>query len=152
MAVAKPQLAIAGLKTQEEAAAEAADCAMRRDRRGVLRARAMAAIGRLARERQFAVCAEELDADDKAFGGGKGVGASTLRACVEGTERNYFRLDWLFWFLEESDELASVLMEAIGLPQKDPKEELQDLRDIVRAELPKQAERMIRKAAEPRRR
>lgn len=152
MSAAKPQLAISGLKTQAEADAETEDRAARRDRRGVLRARAMAAIAKLARERQFAVCAEELDADDKSWGGGKGVGASTLRSCVEGTERNYFRLDWLFWFLEESDELASVLMEAIGLPQKDPKEELQDLRDLVRAELPKQADRIIRKAAEPRRR
>lgn len=153
MAVAKQQLAIVGLKTQEEADAEAALEAADRERRGIMRHRLMAAIRDFARLRQQNVCATELDKDDSVFGGGKGVSASAFRACLEGTERNYFRLDWLFWFVDESDEVADLIVEIgkRGLSQKTPEEELQDLRDLVRQEMPKQADKLIRKAAAPKR-
>lgn len=161
MAVAKSQLPIEGLKTQAEAAAEANAAETQRERRAELRLRLLNAIKRHARLIEYTRCAEAIDADaavfrgDKEGGdstGNKGVSASLFRSCLESSERNYFRLDWLFWFIDESEDVRSVLIEAIGLPEKDPKEELQDLRDLVRSEMPKQADRIIRKAAEPRRR
>lgn len=147
MLVAKPQLSIAGLKTQEEAEAEASEVAARRETRGILRARLMAAIRAFARERQIGSCAAELDQDDAVFGGGKGVSASTLRSCLESTERNYFRLDWLLWFAEESEEIADLVMEVAGRgkPVKKPEDELRDLKEALRQEFPKQADRLIRK-------
>lgn len=143
----KPQLSIVGLKTQAQAEAEAAEKAERREARGVLRHRLMAALRQHAREYQINAAASELDQDDATFGGGKGVSASTLRSCLEGTERNYFRLDWLFWFAEESEEIADIVMEIAGRgkPVKKPEDELRDLKEALRQEFPKQADKLIRK-------
>jgi hypothetical protein len=154
MAATKPQLSIVGLKTQAEADQEAAERAARREARAILRVKLMAAIRGVARELQISNCADELEFDDQAFneGRGKGVSPATLRSCLEGTERNYFRLDWILWFAEQSEEIADLLCEVAGRgkPQKSPEEELADLKEIVRSEYPKQADRLLRKAAAPR--
>lgn len=152
MGARAPQLSIVGLKTPEEIAAEETEMQMRRERRGVLRARLMAALREFARERQMNTCATELDKDDALFGGGKGVAASTLRACLEGVERNYFRLDWILWFAEESEDVADLLCQIAGRgkAEKTPEEELEDLKAQLRAEFPRQADKLIRKARAPR--
>jgi hypothetical protein len=152
-AAANEQLAIVGLKTQAEAQAEEAAEAKRREQRGVLKQRLMAAIRDYARLRQQIICANELDKEDSVYGGGKGVSSAVLRSCLEATPGNYFRLDWIFWFAEECEEVADVLLEVAGRgkPQKSPEEELADLKEIVRAEYPRQADKLIRKAAAPKR-
>jgi hypothetical protein len=151
MVVAKQQLAIVGLKTQAEADAEAADEAARREHRGILRHRLMAALRDYARLRQLNICATELDKDDAVYGGGKGVSSSTLRSCLESTQGNYFRLDWLFWFAGECDEVADILMEIAGhKSEKTPEQELEDLKNALRSEYPKQAAALIRKGQLPR--
>lgn len=152
MAVAKAQLPIDLPKTQAQAAAEAAEADERRDQRAVLRVKLMAAL-RACAAGQIAMCAREVTRDAEAFGTdrdedtGKGVSESLLAACLRGSNRNYFRLDWLLWFAEESEEVREVLLEIVGRGKgmKDPKDELRDLKEVLRNEYPKQAERLIKK-------
>ena len=147
MAVAKQQLAIAGLKTQAEADAEAAEEAARRERRGVFRHRVMAAIRDYARLRQLNLCAIELDKDDAVFGGGKGVSPAVLRSSLETAQGQYFRLDWFFWFLEECEEIRVLFKEEVCPPQKTPEQYIEDLISEFREELShKRVEAAVRRA------
>lgn len=162
MSSAKPQLALVGTKTQAEVEAERKMAEASRERRAELRLKLLNAIRRHAREVTNNVCADEVDEDAAVFRGdrerggdgtgNKGVSSALFRSCLESSERNYFRLDWLFWFIDESEDVRAALQDAIGLPEKDPREELQDLREQVRIEMPKQADRIIRTAAQPKRR
>lgn len=103
------------------------------------------------RELGYERCANELDAIWAPLG--RGVNPSTLKMTLApGNERNYFRFEWAIWFARQNDDVAEALAEIIGAarPKKKPEDELRDLQEIVRGEYPKQAERIIRKAATPR--
>ena len=149
MAVAKAQLPMEGLKTQAERDAEEAEAAARREGRNVLRVRLMSAIKNFCRG-QVETVAGELDKDSETFAaGGKGVSASLLRACLTEAERNYFRLDWLFFLAEESKEVADVLAEiaGVGKPVQTQEQYIRDLEQGYFEELSsKRAEMAIRKA------
>ena len=91
--------------------------------------------------------AKELDAIWDPVG--RGVSAGVLRATLApNSERNYFRFEWAIWFARQSEECADLLAEIIGRgkPKKTPEQELQDLKDLLREELPKRAASLIRKA------
>jgi hypothetical protein len=101
---------------------------------------------RVARELSYGHCADELE---KLWGRhGRHVTAPTLRACCEGIERNYFRVEWAHWFAQQSDDVAAILREWGGAraPKKTPAEELEDLKRALLEEFPKQAAKLIRKA------
>lgn len=87
---------------------------------------------------------------------GRHVSSGVLKQTLAQGEvfnRNYFRVEWLIWFARESEEVADIVAEMIGLglPTKDPKEELRDLQEIVRSHYPKDAEKHIRKAKQKKR-
>jgi hypothetical protein len=108
------------------------------------------AVREVCREHGYEFCANALDAVWAPLG--RGVSASTLKMTLApGNERNYFRFEWAIWFARQSDDVAEVLAEIIGAarPQKKPEDELRDLQDIVRSEYPRQAEKIIRRAATP---
>jgi hypothetical protein len=145
--LARAQVAIEGLDDARAVAKAKADDA---DAQGVLLEQLLAACRAVARELTYDRCAAELDA---VWGErGRTVSAAVLRAALTGTERNYFRVEWLFWFAQQSPDVATLVLEIAGrgLPKKKPEDELRDLQSEVRAEFPKQAERLIRKAASPR--
>lgn len=83
---------------------------------------------------------------------GHHVTAAVLRSALSvESERNYFRGEWLLWFSLQSPTVAELLATIAGRskPKKKPEDELRDLQEGIRAEMPKQAERIIRKAATP---
>jgi hypothetical protein len=153
MAVAKDQMALVGLKTQAERDAEDADKAARREARALRRHRLMSAIRTFARG-QTEQLAAELSEDLEAFGvdsGKQGISGTLLRACMTGGERNYFRLDFLFLLLEESPEVAEIMVEACGYiqPQKTPEQYAKDLeKQFFKKLSPAEAEKAIRAAKE----
>jgi hypothetical protein len=101
------------------------------------------------RELTYDKVANELEAD---WGGiGRHVSSGVLKVCLApGNERNYFRWEWCTYFADASEECADVMAEISGRKsKKDPKDELRDLQNIIRAEYPKQADKHIRKAATP---
>lgn len=120
------------------------------DDQRLLAERFYAACRAVVRESSWDAVAKELDAIwDPA---GRGVSAGVLRATLApNSERNYFRFEWAIWFARQSDDVADLLAEIIGRgkPKKTPEQELADLKQAIRAELPKRAEHLIRKAATP---
>lgn len=78
---------------------------------------------------------------------GRGVSGSTFRAALGDTERNYFRLEWLMEFANRS-EVVRELCRAIadGRGPKDPRDELRDLQEEVRRNVPLAADAMIKRA------
>ena len=83
---------------------------------------------------------------------GHTVTASNVRATLSvESERNYFRGEWLIWFSTQSETVADLLAEIAGRakPKKTPEQELRDLQELLRAELPRQADKLIRKAGKP---
>lgn len=76
------------------------------------------------------------------------VAASQLRAALNSTERNYFRVEWAFWFSRHSEEVRDLLLEVIGhgKPKKPPDVGLRDLKTVVREAFPKHADALFRKA------
>jgi hypothetical protein len=76
---------------------------------------------------------------------GRPVSASMLRAALGDTERNYFRAEWLDWFAARSPEVADLMARRVK-PVKSPEEQLRDLENEIREELPKRADSIIRKA------
>lgn len=93
--------------------------------------------------------ANELEADWGDIG--RHVSSGVLKMCLAPNgERNYFRWEWGTFFTEHSEEAADIYAEIAGRKaKKKPEDELRDLQAIVRAELPKQADKLIRKAATP---
>lgn len=150
--VGKPQLAIAGLEDQAAVEAERQRDA---DEQRVWFVKLLAACKAVTRERTIERCANELEAIWIEHDG-RTVSPAVLGAALKTSEgagsRNYFRIEWAYYFARFSEEVADLLLEAAGrgLPQKAPAEELEDLKEIVRAEYPKQADRLLRKAAAPR--
>lgn len=140
MVTSKPQLGLVGLDDPAELARDADDQALVFE--GLL-----AACRACARLLTVEVCARELD---RIWGDrGRPVSAAVLRAALNGTERNYFRLEWAIWFARQSEDVAELLLEIVGQgkPKKTPEEELADLKKLVRDELShKRAEALIRKA------
>lgn len=109
-----------------------------------------AACKAIVRERTADEVARELDV---IWGErGRGVTAQVLRAALADSRGNYFRLEWILYFAEESQEVRELLI-AIGRGDgpKDPREELEDLKELLRNEYPKQAEQLIRKGKARRR-
>lgn len=104
------------------------------------------------REHTYEAVATELE---KEWGDlGRHVSAGILKmSLAPGNERNYYRWEWGCWFAEHHEEIADLYCEIAGRgkPQKSPEEELADLKEIVRAEYPRQADKLIRKAAAPKR-
>jgi hypothetical protein len=84
---------------------------------------------------------------------GRPVTAPVLRAALADSRGNYFRLEWILYFAELSEEVRDLLI-AIGHGDtpKDPREELDDVYDVIREELGKTGEALIRKAKARRRR
>jgi hypothetical protein len=109
--------------------------------------RLMKACREVCRELGYDRCAAELDAIWSPLG--RHVSAGVLRQTLApNTERNYFRLEWIIWFARQSEEVADLVLEVIGRgrPKKKPEDELRDLKELIRAELPKRAAALIRKA------
>lgn len=75
---------------------------------------------------------------------------STLSEDVE-AKRNYFRFEWSLWFALHSEDVREVfaVVSGRGKPTKKPEDELRDLKQELRDQFPKQAEKLIRKAATP---
>lgn len=135
----EPQLAIAGLENQAEIDQEADDQAL-------LFEHVVAACKAVTRELTLEVCATALD---RIWGDrGRPVSAAVLRAALNDSRGNYFRVEWLIWFARQSEEVAQLAHEiaGAGLPQKKPEDELRDLKAVLREEYPRQAQRLIRKA------
>jgi hypothetical protein len=119
------------------------------DEQALLLEHLVAACRAVARELTYEACAKSLDA---IWGErGRPVSASVLRAGLSGTERNYFRVEWAFWFARRSETVAEILLEVAGRarPKKKPEDELRDLKALIREELPKRATALIRKAELP---
>jgi hypothetical protein len=86
---------------------------------------------------------------------GRPVSASFLRAALnpDSETRSYFRLEWVQWFARQSADVRELLLGvAMGDGPKDPKDELDDLKEVMRVELGKVAEKLIQKGKAPRRR
>ncbi len=86
---------------------------------------------------------------------GRHVSAGVLKnTLAPETKGNYFRWEWAMWFAEQSEDIADLFCEIAGrgMPTKDPKDELHDLKDIIRAHYPREADKHFRKAATPKRR
>jgi hypothetical protein len=135
----KAQLAIAGLDDPQDAEREGDDQAL-------LFEHLIAACRAVARELTHEVCARELD---KIWGDrGRPVSAAVLRAALNDARGNYFRAEWVIWFARQSEDVAQIAREigGAGLPKKTPEQELEDLKNVLRSEYPKQAQRLIRKA------
>lgn len=115
-----------------------------------LLSRLLRAMREVCREHGYEHCANALDAIWAPLG--RGVSSSSLKMTLApGNERNYVRIEWAIWFAQQSEEVADLVAEMAGRgkPKKKPEDELRDLQAIVRAEMPKQADRIIRKAATP---
>ncbi len=76
---------------------------------------------------------------------GRPVSASTLRAALADSERNYFRAEWLDWFACRCKEVADLLARRVK-PIKTAEERLADLEAEIAEELPKRAAALIRRA------
>ncbi|MDQ1446777.1 MAG: hypothetical protein QOI20_3241 [Acidimicrobiaceae bacterium] len=100
---------------------------------------------RVARELTYAHCAAELE---KLWGPhGRHVTSATLRACLDGTERNYFRLEWARWFADRSDDVKAHLHAwLVDMPAKTWQRLYEDLCLTIYEEFPNQAKKLIRKA------
>lgn len=98
----------------------------------------------VARELTYEVCAAALD---RRWGTkGRPVSASLLRAALNDTERNNFRLEWADWFARRSKDVADLLA-CRTKPTKTPEEVLADLEAELREELShKRADQLIRRA------
>lgn len=92
----------------------------------------------------YDACAAALD---KRWGElGRPVSASTLRAALNDSERNYFRAEWLDWFAARSQDVAELMARRVK-PIKTPEERLADLEAELREELShKRAEAVLRRA------
>lgn len=83
---------------------------------------------------------------DKRWGSrGRSVSASTLRAALADSERNYFRAEWLDWFAARDTDIANLVARRVK-PTKTEAELRADLEAEIREEYPKQAEKLIRRA------
>ena len=111
----------------------------------------VAACRAVARDLTIEVCAKSLDAiwGDR----GRPVSASVLRAGLNPSNADYkhFRLEWVIWFSHHSEHVRELLAELAGRgkPKKTADEELRDLKALLKEELPKRADAIIRKAATP---
>lgn len=143
MPVTRGQLAIGGLEDPEELAK---DREREADDQALLFEHVLAACRAVARDLTYDACARELD---RIWGErGRPVSAAVLRAALNDARGNYFRLEWLIWFARQSEDVAQLAREigGAGLPKKTPEQELEDLKNVLRSEYPKQAQRLIRKA------
>jgi len=94
-------------------------------------------------QKGYNACAAELD---RIWGPeGRPVSASQLRAALEDSERNNFRLEWIDWFAAMDSDIAAIMAHRARGPKSD-KEELEDLRAEVRETYPKHSEQVIRRA------
>lgn len=76
---------------------------------------------------------------------GRPVTGGALKNAVKDENRNNFRLEWVFWFAEQSAEIAELLARKVK-PKKTPEQRLADNDDEIRATLsPKQAEAFFRR-------
>jgi hypothetical protein len=83
---------------------------------------------------------------DKRWGEkGRPVSASALRSALHDVERNSFRLEWVDWFAARDPDIANLVARRVK-PIKTPEQELEDLRAELMAELPRQADKIIRRA------
>jgi hypothetical protein len=135
------QLAIVGLE-------DPADIERDGDDQALLFEALVGACRAVARELGYDACAAALDA---IWGErGRPVSAAVMRAALNGTERNYFRVEWAIWFARRSEHVADILLEIAGRgsrPRKTAEQELEDLKALLRDELShKRAEQLIRKA------
>lgn len=76
---------------------------------------------------------------------GRPVSASALRSALNDVERNNFRLEWGDWFAARSPEIADLMARRVK-PIKTDAELLRDLEAELRAEMPRRADAVIRKA------
>jgi hypothetical protein len=95
-------------------------------------------------QKGYDACAAALD---KRWGSrGRSVSASTLRAALADSERNYFRAEWLDWFAVRDADVANLLAHRVK-PIKTPEERIADLEAELREELShKRAEAVLRRA------
>lgn len=138
----------------DEPEATEAELEAEADEQRILFLHLMAACRAVNRELTADTVAQRLDdiwAHEKI---GHGVSSSVLRASLNanGGERNYFRIEWIIEYARRSPLVSEILLEIVGrgVAQKPLDEELHDLKELVRAEYPRQAERLLRKAAAPR--
>jgi hypothetical protein len=77
---------------------------------------------------------------------GRPVSPAVLRAALHNGERNNFRLEWIYWFAAQSQEIAELLARHVR-PVKTAEERLADLEAELREELShKRAEAVLRRA------
>jgi hypothetical protein len=102
------------------------------------------------REHTYEAVATELEREWGDLGRHVSTGILKM-ALAPGNERNYFRWEWGAWFAEANGEIADLYCEIAGRgkPKKAPEEELRDLKELIRAELPRRAAALIRKAETP---
>jgi hypothetical protein len=77
---------------------------------------------------------------------------TTLKPVKPENAGSYFRLEWIIWFAQHSAEVRDLLAGIAFDTPKDPAEDLDDLHDVIREELGKTGEALIRKAKARRRR
>ncbi len=117
------------------------------DEQHLVLGRFFAACREVVRETSWDHVANQLEAIWGPLGRHVSSGVLKLTLSASNGERNYFRWEWSIWFARNSEACADLLAEIIGRgrPKKDPADELRDLKDVIRNEYPKQAERLIRK-------
>jgi len=95
-------------------------------------------------QKGYEACAAALD---RRWGpDGRPVSASTLRAALADSERNYFRAEWLDWFARRDPDVAAIMARQVK-PAKTDAERLADLEAELREVLShKQAEQVLRRA------
>lgn len=76
---------------------------------------------------------------------GRPVTGGALKNAIKDENRNNFRLEWAFWFAEQSAEIAELLARKVK-PKKTAEQRLADTDDEIRATLShKQAEAFFRR-------
>lgn len=143
------QMKIASVEDDADAKARQQELEAMGDNHAVRLEQLFAACRKVVREMTSDVVADDLDR--MWANRGRGVTSNVIRASLGDSRGNYFRLEWILYFAEHSEEVRQLLMSvAIGDAPKEAKDELADLQDLVREHLPKHADQLIRKAKAPR--
>jgi hypothetical protein len=126
-----------------------AESEARGDAHAVVLEHLFAACKRVVRELTADYVAEELS---KIWANrGRPVTAPILRSALSDSRGNYFRFEWVLWFAEHSADVRELLIGVgAGDSDKDPADELEDLKGVLRNEFPKQADRLIQRGKAPR--
>lgn len=145
MAALTNQIAIGGLETEEEEAAEIEAGRLWRD--ALYLAIKTFISGYIANgTKGYVACAAALNARWGSPEHGRQVTAALLGATLKDSERNYFRAEWLDWFACRCPEVAAIMARRVR-PVKTAEDRFNDLEAEMREVVShKTAEQVLRRA------